>query len=285
MVSVLHEGVLELLRERPGFAAKLAQLVDAPVPRFREARAVDPTLTQVVPLELHADSVVVLAGETPVLGIIVESQLQRDDRKLFTWPAYAVCARARHTCPCVLIVVTPSSQVAAWASVPIDLGCGSFRALVLGPEQIPKVTELHTALAAPDLTMLSVIVHGKGDVATAIQIARAAYAVAQNETNEERQALYLGLIEAALSEAVKQELDMKLSEMKFPPRAYTQAKVEGKAEALLKVLEGRGIATTAAQRAQIAACTDGMTMDDWLDRSISVSSIAELLGWRAPLSP
>jgi hypothetical protein len=35
---------------------------------------------------------------------------------------------------------------------------------------------------------------------------------------------------------------------------------------------------TDTQRAHIAACTDCTTMDDWIDRSFSLSSIAELLG-------
>lgn len=282
MVSFRHESVLELVRDSPAFAAELAGLAHAEVPRFREARAVDPTLTQVVPLELHADSLIVLAADQPVLGIIIESQLQRDDRKLYTWPAYATVARSRHACPCVLIVVTPSASVAAWASGAIELGCGTFRALVLGPEQVPKVTELDAALARPDMTMLSLFAHSDGDVETVAKIADAAYAVAQRDRNEARQALYLGLIEYALRNTDHQVLKMKLSEMKFPPSNYTRGKAEGraegKAEDVLRILERRGIALSDDQRHRVDTCTDIAVLDSWLDRAIFATSIDDVLG-------
>jgi hypothetical protein len=39
MVSLLHEGVIKLVRDRPAFAADLlGQLLDVEVPRFTEAR-------------------------------------------------------------------------------------------------------------------------------------------------------------------------------------------------------------------------------------------------------
>jgi hypothetical protein len=274
MVSFRHESVLELVRESPAFAAELAGLARAEVPRFREARAVDPTLTQVVPLELHADSLIVLAADEPVLGIIIESQLQRDDRKLYSWPAYATVARSRHACPCVLIVVTPSASVAAWASETIELGCGTFRALVLGPAQVPKVTDPKAALDNPDLAMLSLYAHSDGQVDTVMKIVDAVYAVAQRARNETRQALYLGLIEYALLNTNNEALKMKLSEMKFPPSNYTKAK----AEDVLRLLELRGIALTEEQRRRIGTCIDVTEVNGWFDRAVFATSIDDVLG-------
>jgi hypothetical protein len=46
-----------------------------------------------------------------VLGIVIEVQLQRDDRKRFTWPVYVAGLRARLECPACLLVVTPSDAV------------------------------------------------------------------------------------------------------------------------------------------------------------------------------
>jgi hypothetical protein len=90
-------------------------------------------------IEYHADAVVLFDGvvddETrPVLGTIFEVQLERKDRKRYTWPLYAVAARARHECPFILTVVTPDAAVARWADQPIDLGNGLFAPCVIGPQ-------------------------------------------------------------------------------------------------------------------------------------------------------
>lgn len=38
----------------------------------------------------------------PVLGTIFEVQPERKERKRYTWPLYAVAARARYECPFIL---------------------------------------------------------------------------------------------------------------------------------------------------------------------------------------
>ena len=63
-------------------------------------------------------------------------------------------------------------------------------------------------------------------------------------------------------------------------RSYDQGKAEGEAKgeakALLKILQRRGVAVTDEQQRQIAACTDLPTLDRWLDRAFSVTTVDEL---------
>jgi hypothetical protein len=93
MVSLLHEGVIKLVRDCPSFAADLlGQLLHIDVPGFREARLADATLNELVPVEYRADAVVVFTEDKPVFGAIVEAQLQRDDDKLLP----GRCMRLRH---------------------------------------------------------------------------------------------------------------------------------------------------------------------------------------------
>jgi hypothetical protein len=121
MVSLLHEGVIELVRDCPAFAADLlGQVLNIKVPPFTEARLAEATLNELVPVEYRADAVVVFAEQKPVFGAIIEAQLQRDDNKLFTWPLYAVGARERHRCPFVVIVVTPDPTTANWAARAVE---------------------------------------------------------------------------------------------------------------------------------------------------------------------
>ena len=292
--SMVHEGVIALVRDNPAFAARvLRDLLHVDVPRFRTARLTEAALPDLVPVEYHADAVVLFDGADsdqakPVLGTVFEVQLERKDRKRYTWPLYAVAARARHECPFILTVVTPYASVARWADQPIELGNGSFAPCVIGPQGIPQVTDRDQALREPQLAVLSVVAHGKGDVATAMSIARAAIDASRPLPDEQR-VLYSALIEKALSEAARKALDMDPQIKQFfseaHQRSYTKGEAEGeakglakgKAESLMMILQQRGLVLTDEQRRQILSCTDVATLERWLTRVLSVASLDELL--------
>jgi len=262
----------------------LRELLGVEVPRFDEARLTEAALNELVPVEYHADAVVLFVdfvdNKKPVFGTIFEVQLQRDDRKHLTWPLYAVAARARHECPFVVIAVTPDPATARWASQPIDLGDGMiFRPRVIGPAGIPQMTDREQALREPRMAVLSVLAHGGGDVETAVSIGLAAVHAVLPLPPEQR-LLYSMLIERALSEAARKAMEMEPQVEKFfseaHRRSYDRGKAEGKAEALLMVLRRRGVAVTNDQQQHITACTDIVALDRWMDRSFSVTSVDEL---------
>ena len=68
-------------------------------------------------------------------------------------------------------------------------------------------------------------------------------------------------------------------EMFADQTAEMSAKFEakGRREALLTVLEGRGLSITRAQRATILGCEELATLDRWLAGSGKVASVQELL--------
>ena len=300
--SMVHEGVIALVRDNPAFAASvLRDLLHLDVPRFHAARLTEAAFPELVPVEYHADAVVLFDGadgdqSKPVLGTVFEVQLDRKDRKRYTWPLYAVAARARHECPFILTVVTPDATVAQWADQPIELGNGSFAPCVIGPQGIPQVTDHDQALREPQLAVLSAVAHGRGDVATAMAIGRAAIDAARALAEEQR-LLYSGLIEKALSEAARKALEMDPQIKQFfseaHQRSYARGEAEGeakglakgkaeglakgKAESLRMILQQRGLAMTDEQQRQILSCTDVTILDRWLTRVLSVASVDELL--------
>ena len=60
-------------------------------------------------------------------------------------------------------------------------------------------------------------------------------------------------------------------------RGRAEGEAKGKADAVLKILMRRGLTLSADQRRRIVACTDLATLERWLDRSLSASSVDELL--------
>lgn len=111
----------------------------------------------------------------PVLGIVVEVQLARDDRKRFAWPVYVATLRARLECAVCVLVVTADEAIARWAARPIDL-------------------------------VLSAMAHGREpDTAKSVQIALVAQ-LASEALDDEQSALYFDLILSSLSEAARRAL-------------------------------------------------------------------------------
>ncbi|HMG54948.1 MAG TPA: hypothetical protein VK601_15730, partial [Kofleriaceae bacterium] len=71
--SFLHEGLVELVRRRPGIIADLlTRDLRVAVPQFTHARLNDSVLNELAPVEHAADAVVLLDDhDKPVLGVIV----------------------------------------------------------------------------------------------------------------------------------------------------------------------------------------------------------------------
>ena len=220
----------------------------------------------------------------PVLGIVVEVQLQRDDRKRFTWPVYVAGLRARLGCPACVLVVTPSEAVADWCRVPIDLGPGATLApLVVGPASVPVVDDAAIAERDPELAILSVLAHGQEPGAEAI--GRAALMAALG-LSDERQVVYSDLIFAALSQAARAALEDLMASggyefqsefaKKHQAKRRAEGKAEGRADAVLDVLEARGLRVSEEARSRILACTDPAQLSVWVRKAVTVTSVEQL---------
>ncbi|WP_437535561.1 hypothetical protein WME79_14730 [Sorangium sp. So ce726] len=59
-----------------------------------------------------------------------------------------------------------------------------------------------------------------------------------------------------------------------------EGRIEGKQEALLAVLEARGLSLTAEERAHIDACTAPAELDRWIARAATAASMSEVLAPR-----
>ncbi len=84
---------------------------------------------------------------------------------------------------------------------------------------------------------------------------------------------------AAKQSEDERELMMNLEKVyeRWERKVLAKGKAEGKAEAVLAVLRGRGLTVSAAQRKQVLACSDNATLDAWLGAAGTTPSVKALL--------
>jgi hypothetical protein len=281
--SLLPEALVELFRNRPELAAELLrEALGVALPAHGVARIEDSTLTQLVPAQYHADLVVVLGDPYPVLGIVVEVQLDRDEDKRYAWPLYAAAVRARIRAPCLVLVVAWNRGVAAWAARPIEMGqpgC-TFVPLVLGPSAVPVVSDPAAARRSPELAVLSALAHGRGDAALPVALAALGAMV---KLDSERSRLYHDLVVGALATSARHALEKLMQSGKyeyqteFARRYVAEGLVQGMARALLAFLAAHGLVVDDAQRARVLACQDTALLDRWIMRAATATSAADVL--------
>ena len=282
MPSMAHETLVDLFKNRPSLGAELlSEALGVALPSYTEARLISIDLTQIRPAEYRADVVVLLLdGAVPVSVLVIEVQLGINPRKRFTWPEYAMGARAVHSCPVSLLVVAPDPDVAAWCAEPIETGIPGFvlRPPVLGRAAIPVVTDLAEAARRPELAVLSVMAHGASELGAAIA---AAVLPAIQGLDEERARFYGDLVYNALNDAARRALEAMMKgyeyQSEFAKKYVAQGEATANARAVLTVLRVRGIAVPDAARERIQAEKDSAQLERWLEKASVAASVAEVL--------
>jgi len=302
MPSSLHEGLIEMFRQRPSLAAEL--LVDGlgvALPGYEQSTVEAGDFTVLTPAEYRADAVVVLsAAGAAVWAVVVEVQLRADPGKRWSWPIYLSTLRGRFRCPTVLLVVCVDAATASWCAVPIELGPGTIMTpMVVGPDRVPVVTDVDHAARVPELAVLSALAHGADpNRSTVLDALLSALATVDAPCAE----LYCDLVLAALPEAAQRYLEDLMAtgtyeyQSDFARRYFSQGKAEGeaagkaegeargkaegkaegKATAVLAVLHARGIDVPTGIRTRIAECSDLDRLDIWVRRAATADTVHDL---------
>lgn len=133
----------------------------------------------------------------------------------------------------------------------------------------------------PELAVLSAMAHGKDEPDVAISIATAALAACRR-LDDERAMLYFDLIGISLGDAARAAFEDLMGEgnyefqSDFAKKHRAAGKVAGRAEAVLTVLDARGIAVSAEQKARVLDCIDAGALDRWIRKAVTVATAEEL---------
>lgn len=287
MPSHLHETLVRMVRERPAMVADLLRTaLGSPVPSFSHASTSSGELTAQPPVEYRADAVVALypadpRATGPVHAVVVEVQLSPKRAKRRSWPVYVSTVHARMKCPVTLLVLCASRSIARWCAKPIVIGerCLVLRPTVLGPEQIPVVTDIEVARRMPELAVLSTIAHV--NEAEPEPVFTAMFA-ALDKINPDDARLYYDLILTVLSSTAQKSLETFMSTSTHPFRSdfarkyYDLGEVKGHSTAILTILSARGVEVPAEARELITACTDHAQLETWLRQAAHAQSIDDM---------
>ncbi len=161
--------------------------------------------------------------------------------------------------------------------------------LVLGPSVVPTVRGEAEAILAPELAVLSVMLHGREE--GALEMAQATLAAARG-LDDERARLYADLVLLSVDEAARAILEALMASGNYEyqsdfARRYVaegvaqgraQGEAKGRAHAVLSVLSARRIEVPDAVRARIAACANLALLDTWLARAVTAQSASDVVG-------
>jgi hypothetical protein len=287
MASLLHEMLVELIAECPEIllpalhehlGEELAG-VELGFHRGESTHGQLPPLRADLTLELRRAGTI-----EPFAAITVEAQLGKDPDKPFSWLFYHAGLHHRLRVPCFLVVVATDPEVAAWAAGPFHSGMVMLRPWVIGPANVPAITDPEVARRSLSLTLLSGIVHGNEPVAVDIGLALAA---ALDAAPDDVGLYYWDGLLAALGDAIREALEMQLRN--FKPRSewgrnllakgeadgLAKGEAAGRAKSILELLDARGLSPDATLRQRIVACTDLAVLERWFRRATTASSLDE----------
>jgi hypothetical protein len=287
---MLHEGPLDLVRERPEIVVELVRGWPGIKLPGQPTVSLAPTdMSAVVPVQYLADMAVLISdGATgkPALVVIIEPQLRDSDTKRYSWPVYLTTARRLNGCPAaVLVVLCPDPAEAAKCRQTIRTGHPGFdlTPIVIDASETPGADDDGN----PYLTVFAASMGGI-DMESESGAHRVLDAIASPAVTDTDRLRMTAIILKLASDAARQILEAMMTtadyEKTFIERIHDQGiaegeargKAEGKAEAVLKLLDARGLAPTREQRQQVTSSADPAQLDLWFDRAITAGTAAEV---------
>lgn len=288
MVSSAHEAMHQIFREDPGLFARALPRAGIPFPEPTAIQPLDTDLTEIRPLARRVDTLFrVDAAEGGGFLLAIEAQGKPDPDKPSSWTYYLAHLYAKYQLPPILLVVCQDKATASRAAEPVRVGLPVHTSmavfpLVLGPGNVPAVTDPDEATEDLALAVFSALAHAKDPGLPAILDALAA---ALANTGGETAKRWAEFTEVGLGGTPARALWRQLMATytpRFPGRGtlieetFIEGEARGRAADILRILDRRGIEASEAARERITGCTDLETLGTWFDRALTASNAEEI---------
>ena len=293
-----HEALHRIfLQDEALFARAAAHILGIVVQEPQQVTVLSNDLTTVKPLERRPDSVLMAEWliDDPAgrYILIIESQTEPEETRLRRWPYYIAYLHDKYECPVVLLVVCNKEYTARWARQPIviglpDLTCMLVHPVVLGPDNVPAVTDMTEAGLDVTYAVFSALTHSRSPKVGAIleALAGALKAIDRDTALTLAEITEVGLGETAGQQKWRELMTKQLTPYvsEFRRQGIEEGRAEGRAQgeaagqarAILQILDRREVAVDDSSREQIVSCTDLETLTAWLDRSLTATQVSDL---------
>ncbi|MEC3915615.1 hypothetical protein [Nocardia sp. CDC160] len=296
MVSARHEAMHRIFQHDPAMFARAFRALALPFPDPTEVTVLTTDLTEHRPLERRVDTLLRIATGQGEFLLIVEAQGHSDAGKPSAWTYYIAHLSAKYDLPVILLVVCHDRATARWASSLPDVGLPFWpslttRPLVLGPHNVPVVTDVDTAAADIPLAALSAATHATDpQIGAILKALSTALKTLEKEDARwvfaEYTELSLGSTPAADQWRKLMTVELSFFRSETAQRLRAEGREEGRAAAeaetlsdtILFILEQRGIPVGDEDRTRITSCADREQLLRWRARSLEATSTTELFG-------
>jgi hypothetical protein len=240
--------------------------------------------------------------ELDAMGLKVEVQLRKDERKRERWREMVLASRSVLGRQIIKVVLTFDRKVAQWALQILRPTRSHQKIIVLTPGEIPCFERVDPR-EQPHRALLGAMMHGKKDRSLVLlaDALRALRALEPEEIVIYRSMLLSHMGEALIMAAHGQleaygtenwddyEPDREERESFLYVRGRRAGKVEGREEGreegeaigrarfLVDLLRQRGLEPSAELEATVLACRDPLCLQRWLVRALTIDRADELL--------
>ncbi|RJO79804.1 hypothetical protein D5S18_00535 [Nocardia panacis] len=288
-----------LFEHDPGVFTRMFKALDMDFGETIDNHMLSTDLTTLEPLERRADMVMRLDTTTEPFILVIESQQEKEDKKLDSWAYYQAYLRSKYKLPVVLAVVCQDNAVERWANQAHLYGPSAWRKsltawpLVIGPSNAPRITDIETAIGDIPLASLSAIAHAKKKGID--EILKTVAAALETIKNTDDAQIWIEVIENGLKGTSALETWRNLvtiheswfrgiTAQAMRENAMARGVEQATAATTLAVTRShimqnmsfRGIAVTDDARTRIMNCQDPAQLHLWFARSSVARSFGEV---------
>jgi hypothetical protein len=285
MVTSAHEGSHRIFQERPEILTPVFKVLGIALPEKATVDAITTDVTETRPLERRVDTLLrVDPSDGDPFMLAVEAQERRVATKASSWAYYVAYLEAKYDLPVLLLVVCRDRATAKWATGPFGREARGWTAqrtypLVIGPDNLPKITDRRTAAENPAMAVFSALTHARSPDIDAILEALGGALQSMDKQSAEycNEFLDVSLGNTPAGDKWRKILSFVSY---FPGRGTVRetAYLEGTAEAslILRVLEKHGVPVPEDTRDRITSCTDLEVLTLWFDRALTATRAEDL---------
>lgn len=228
--------------------------------------------------DLARDLVLIVGPpQQPLCGIVIEPQGDKSKNPV-QMARYAAAGWLHLKCPFHVLVVSSDPKVIEYYTRPVETALPGyvFQAWGYGPDNVPVITDPEQVSAHPVAAAFGIAVHGHDPAV------RRAYRLGSGLIPEEYRTSYTEYTMTITPRNIRWLLEGEMNPTDWPvvssfaKEHFGKGEIEGATQALLVVLEARGLTVTEEARERVTSCTDLDQLKAWTTKAVTAESIDEV---------